>query len=294
MGIIYCLENTKNGKIYVGQTIKSKIIGGDGEARYRKNRRITWKTNRPIDRAIIKYGFDCFRKIVLEHNVPENLLDERELFWQQKLRSSTDHGNYNCFLGSPGRHSVCEELKIRLRKQQTKRQEWEHPIHGKFFGSRHELKKAFPDENLSIGSLSQVSSSVRIEYKRWHLPGVDILKCPGLYEWKHEHYGTFIGKIIDLIHRFPEQKLNDAALGKIVSKNSKWKNMVKYRGWYVDDAAYWGKMVKAEHVKTGEILVERIRVMSRKTSVRVSSIQRCCRGIRKTAKKWKFQFEGKE
>lgn len=91
MGIIYLMTNKINGLQYVGQTsltLAARMRGHKNEA----------KTSKPdvyFVRALHKYGFENFEVEIIEE-CPDNLLDEKEIFWINE---------YDTFLG-PGYNST--------------------------------------------------------------------------------------------------------------------------------------------------------------------------------------------
>ena len=95
LGKIYKITNKINGKIYIGQTIKSL------EERFQKH---CWETtikdkyhlNMAIKKAIRKYGKENFT-IELIEEVETDKLDEREVYWIS-FYDSYNKG-YNCTLG---------------------------------------------------------------------------------------------------------------------------------------------------------------------------------------------------
>ena len=108
MAYIYKITNTINGKIYVGQTVQSV-----------KNR---WKQHvneayaeakcAHLHAAIRKYGEDNFNIEVIE-SCPQELLDEREIYWIKEL--DTVNVGYNLTSGGKGTNkeidqSLLEEL----------------------------------------------------------------------------------------------------------------------------------------------------------------------------------------
>lgn len=94
MGIIYKIQNNINGKIYIGQTIRSLKI------RFQKHCRFSsisiGEANMPIKKAIKKYGKQNFTITEIE-SVDDSLLNEREIFWI-KYYDSYNNG-YNATIG---------------------------------------------------------------------------------------------------------------------------------------------------------------------------------------------------
>lgn len=105
-GKIYKITNKVNGKIYVGQTIKSL------KERFQKH---CWGTtnndkyhlNMAIKKAIRKYGKENFT-IELIEEVETNKLDEREVYWIS-FYDSYNKG-YNCTLG--GQNGATRKCKL--------------------------------------------------------------------------------------------------------------------------------------------------------------------------------------
>ena len=90
-GIVYSIINTVNDNKYIGQT------------RQNLNKRWLYHitesksfSDRPLYRAINKYGIDSFKIRILEE-CPVSLLDEREVYWIDFL--DTYHNGYNATTG---------------------------------------------------------------------------------------------------------------------------------------------------------------------------------------------------
>lgn len=109
-GIIYMLRNPINGKVYIGQTIRSLEQRLNG---HRKNRKKPSK----IGSAIKKHGMDFFEKYILDtaHNLDD--LNQLEIFYIEKF-CSVEFG-YNLTYGGQLHKIYSEETrqKMRGRKQ---------------------------------------------------------------------------------------------------------------------------------------------------------------------------------
>lgn len=79
-GCIYVHINKINGKSYVGQTTKHPPT-------QRWNNGLGYSTQRKFYSAILKYGWDNFDHIILEDNIPQQLLNEREKYWIKEYNS---------------------------------------------------------------------------------------------------------------------------------------------------------------------------------------------------------------
>ena len=89
MGHIYKIENKLNGKIYIGQTVKTV------EKRFIQHKN---NSNKPyfsqilLYKAFNKYGIENFECTEIEE-VPNEMLDEREKYWIEYYNSYFDGQN---------------------------------------------------------------------------------------------------------------------------------------------------------------------------------------------------------
>lgn len=138
MGLIYKIANDVNDKVYVGQTLqtlKNRIKGHKFDSKIKPY---------PIYRAIRKYGWKHFFFEILEDNIPLEKLNERELYWTNKLNALRPHG-YSLVAGQNGR-IVSEESK---RKMSIARKGKNHPLYGKHHSkeTKRKLSEAKQGEN---------------------------------------------------------------------------------------------------------------------------------------------------
>lgn len=102
MGLIYMRISPSGGK-YIGQTICLE------EERWKDHVKEALNINSCgyntyLNRAIRKYGADNFSVNILESNIPEDELDEREIYWIDKYKTyykDEQHG-YNMTRGGSG------------------------------------------------------------------------------------------------------------------------------------------------------------------------------------------------
>src|SRR6056300_236150 len=104
-GIIYKITSP-SGKVYVGQTIRSF------EKRVAEHKRES-SCCTLIKRAIDKYG-DEMNYELIEDNVPQEQLDEREIYWINHFNSLAPNG-YNCTTGGQFTKEYSQELKDKIR-----------------------------------------------------------------------------------------------------------------------------------------------------------------------------------
>jgi group I intron endonuclease len=90
--IIYQITNKVNGDFYIGQSIKTK------EERFQKHKYdASYGSKTYLHRAMRKYGFDNFIVEEIENEIPEDKLDEKEIFWIKNLNPK-----YNMTIGGEG------------------------------------------------------------------------------------------------------------------------------------------------------------------------------------------------
>ena len=73
MGFIYKITNSINNKIYIGQTARTLNI------RWKEHKVASISSDRPLYKAMRKYGIDNFHIEIIEE-IPNTLLNERETY----------------------------------------------------------------------------------------------------------------------------------------------------------------------------------------------------------------------
>lgn len=107
MGIIYKITNKVNGKIYIGQTVKSEPQRWQQHLWYSNNN----KDNQDcpyLCNAIRKYGKENFLREILEE-IPNELLDKREIYWITFYNSTNPDIGYNLNLGGCGHQKFLDK-----------------------------------------------------------------------------------------------------------------------------------------------------------------------------------------
>lgn len=102
MGYIYKISNDVNDKIYIGQTSRS-IHKRKVDYWYEVEHYEGTVLDRPINKAMRKYGMDKFHMKVIEE-VDNDRLDEREIYWIEYYDSY--HNGYNATIGGGGRRQI--------------------------------------------------------------------------------------------------------------------------------------------------------------------------------------------
>jgi len=115
--IIYKITDKRNGKIYVGQdSLDRPGYFGSGII---------------ISKLVLKYGTDNFHKETLEKCESKKELNEREIFWIDKLKANNKNIGYNLTNGGEGGNTLISE-------ESRKRRSLKYMGNGNpFFGKKH-------------------------------------------------------------------------------------------------------------------------------------------------------------
>ena len=104
-GYIYKIQNTINNKVYIGQTITNPMKRWqDHYSCHKKN------IQYPLYQDMNQYGIEHFTFQVIESNVPQEQLDEKEIQYIQQYHSYIKDTGYNLTLG--GQTAKDNKLKI--------------------------------------------------------------------------------------------------------------------------------------------------------------------------------------
>lgn len=128
VGYIYKITNKTNNKIYIGQTTKTRATDRFSQHRYLARHPEQESSPSYLHRAMAVEGVDNFAFEVLE-SLPDEQLDEREVYWIKKLNSKVPNG-YNLTEGGEGSvgHSRPQTLEERLKRQESNIQYYmDHP-----------------------------------------------------------------------------------------------------------------------------------------------------------------------
>lgn len=152
-GKIYKITNKVNGKIYVGQTVKTL------EERFKKHcwgttERDKYHLNMAIKKAIIKYGKENFT-IELIEEVETDKLDEREVYWIS-FYDSYNKG-YNCTLG--GQNGATRKCSLTWAEENE-------VIEAKFLGfSSREIREVYNIDRSTVHNIFK-RHNLRMPIKR--------------------------------------------------------------------------------------------------------------------------------
>ena len=119
MGYIYKITNKNSGKIYIGQTTKTRATDRFSQHRYLATHQEQERTSSYLHRAMNAEGVDNFSFEIIE-SIPDNQLNEREIYWIKEYNSLAPNG-YNLTEGGDGTpgFSRPQTLKEKLKRQES-------------------------------------------------------------------------------------------------------------------------------------------------------------------------------
>lgn len=159
--LIYKLINRENGKFYIGQTHRTL-----GERWYSGHGYV----GQPyLQHAINKYGKDSFYYEVIEiliDGIPQNILDEAEVFWIKEYDSTNHKIGYNIANGGNGPGTVSEETKQKIsRGKKGKKQSEEHKAALSAVRKGKPKNKPFTEEhrkNISLANRGDTAPNAKL------------------------------------------------------------------------------------------------------------------------------------
>ena len=111
MSYIYKITNALNGKVYIGKTSRSVEIRWHEHCKNCKSANVN---NRPLYKAMNKYGIDSFKIETIE-TCPEEKSSERERYWIEYYQSFKQ--GYNATIGGDGTPYIDYDLAVATYEQ---------------------------------------------------------------------------------------------------------------------------------------------------------------------------------
>ena len=98
MALIYKITNIKNNKIYIGKTTRTEKI------RFYEHLQetVTNKSLSPLHLAIKEFGINNFTIEVIEDNIPDNEINDKEKYYIQIYNACDKDIGYNVLMGGDG------------------------------------------------------------------------------------------------------------------------------------------------------------------------------------------------
>lgn len=121
---IYLITNLKNNKKYVGQVIQHK--NRDYLVRFHEHLDgIAYENTRRLNSAIKHYGRDAFKTELIEENIPEDQIDEKEIYYIAFFDTYyLNKKGYNMTLGGQGIHGYKFTYRDRQKISEAGKKHW--------------------------------------------------------------------------------------------------------------------------------------------------------------------------
>lgn len=119
---IYIITNLVNGKQYVGQVIKKRGYKKRFE-QHLQNKKITLLTS-----AISCYGPDAFTVRLVEDNISEDMIDDKEKFYIKFFNTfyaAPNSNGYNMTEGGQGTHKYIYTEEVKQKISEASKKMWQ-------------------------------------------------------------------------------------------------------------------------------------------------------------------------
>ena len=196
-GIIYKITSP-SGKVYVGQTIRSLKI----RMQHHKSK---YSECTLLKRAIDKYG-DEMKYEIIEDNIPQEQLDEREIYWIKELNSLAPNG-YNCDTGGSAYRTASQVTKDKISNNKRKSSIDKKGYIGDVVKCGNVFRPRIGNFYLSIGAFHSKEDAIEI-LKEYTKDPENFSKAEGTYKkpignvckrgnrwklrYKQKHIGSYI------------------------------------------------------------------------------------------------------
>ena len=170
-GIIYKITSP-SGKVYVGQTIRSLKI----RMQHHKSK---YSECTLLKRAIDKYG-DEMKYEIIEDNIPQEQLDEREIYWIKELNSLAPNG-YNCDTGGSAYRTASQETRDKISNTQRKSSIDKKGYIGDVVKCGNVFRPRFGKFYLSIGAFHSKEDAIEV-LKEYTKDPENFSKVEGTYK----------------------------------------------------------------------------------------------------------------
>ena len=163
-GNIYTITNIENGNQYVGQTIDYESRKYNHFYNLNKNQH----NNRYLQNAFNKYEQENFKMEIIEENIKQENLDEREIYWIEKL--DTFNNGYNLTKGGDGLrgYKLSEETKEKISKNQKDYSGENNPRYGVSLSeeTKNKIGEANKNNKYWLGKTHTKETKNKISKKR--------------------------------------------------------------------------------------------------------------------------------
>lgn len=167
---IYLITNKVNQKKYIGQT--NQGLGYEGRFKKHCGGIRDEKPTKLLSKAFKKYGIENFSLDLVEDNIPEDLIDEREIFYIKKYNSYyLDGYGYNMTKGGQGVHGYKHTSETKAKVSCKSKAYWKDlkenrpEEYNQLIMMRSKKMKGIPKSDIAKKHLSEAAQ------RKIHSPG---------------------------------------------------------------------------------------------------------------------------
>lgn len=232
--VIYKISNTKNGKVYIGQTVQPFNKRASEHKKRMRN-----GANFPLYNAMRKYGIDAFSFEVVDTASNQEELDEKERFWIAHCNSKHPNG-YNLTAGGAGTFDYHHTDDDKKRMSSLKKGVFDGE-NNSFYGKHHSAAQIEKWKRERKGRKLTEEWKQNISKTRNRVPIINI-DTGEVFE-SARHAARYYGKDPD--------SGTSGTIAKVCQKKPKYKTCMGYRFEYYNSLIHDNTVPNLQFLKEG-------------------------------------------
>lgn len=188
---IYKITNLINNKIYIGQTTQKRPT--DRWHQHKSEVKRNKKSKQVIHKAMLKYGIENFLFEIIDTAINYEELDNKEMMWITKLKSTNKLFGYNIEVG--GSKRISNENKEKYSKLRSE-------ITRKYYSNKENREKLSRSQKERFKNNKELSKNISERQKKAALEGTNSITKRGTEHpfSKNILQITFNGIILKIFH----------------------------------------------------------------------------------------------
>lgn len=301
-GTIYCFTSKINGKKYIGQTqnFNARIVSHKTLLKNNKhfNSYLQYHFNKY---NVNKDFFSVFEISIIEDNIQDNLLNEKEFYYIESYNCLDSEKGFNLMSGGNVRKSS-KRLTKKLKEIHRKRQApvYMYDLDGKHLGTYRSIVDAseeigIPQSNIAR-SINKKEKCRNVFFRREFVENEPFKRKGSKPLYVYTLNGELVGKYRDLVHISDSLSLNYNAVNNAHQRGIRYKNYLIYSEKkeftkYVPNVCAKLIYIEVKDNTTGELIdkVRGLKTCAEKYQINPNTLNTYCnRGIKT---KYGFTFK---